>query len=115
MEVLGAWRSRYGRAAFVTMGVSDTPEAAAAYPYSDAERARIERMRREGFVGAPDQVGARLRELARAFGVPEMAIVTWTHDEGVRRRSYELLAAEFGMRAAGDRPEAAASPRPMAQ
>jgi len=30
MEVLGAWRSRYGRAAFVTMGVGDEAESTAA-------------------------------------------------------------------------------------
>lgn len=76
----------------------DTPEEAAAYPYSDAEKARIDKMRRDGFVGTPGQVAERLRSLAAQFGVEELAIVTWTHDESVRRRSYALIANEFGLR-----------------
>ncbi|MCW5770108.1 MAG: LLM class flavin-dependent oxidoreductase [Rhodospirillaceae bacterium] len=75
----------------------DTPEEAAAHPYTEAEQARLERMRRDGFVGTPPQVGARIRELAQRVGVQEIAVVTWTHDEEVRRRSYTLLAQEFAM------------------
>ena len=78
----------------------DTPEEAAAYPYSDAEKARMEKMRRDGFIGTPPQVAERLRSLAAQFGVEELAIVTWTHDENVRRRSYTLIASEFGLRGA---------------
>ena len=84
----------------------DPPEAAAAHPYTADERARIERMRREAFVGTSAQVAARIRELAARLDVQEIAIVTWTHDEAVRRRSYELLAREFAM--IGPRPASTA-------
>src|SRR5512139_3493609 len=41
-----------------------TPEEAADYPYSDAERAVVESLRRKALVGTPDQVAGRLRELS---------------------------------------------------
>ncbi len=48
-------------------------------------------------VGSKEEVATRIRALAKDLGVQEVAIVTWTHDETVRRRSYELLAQEFGL------------------
>ena len=69
-----------------------TPEFAAAYPYSPAELATIEALRRKSIVGTADVVGARLRELAARFDLDEIVVVTWTHDPAARRRSYELLA-----------------------
>ena len=74
-----------------------TPEEARAFTYTEAERARAERMRERAFIGTAEQVGARLRELAASLGVAELAVVTWSHDPGARRRSYELLAAEFDL------------------
>jgi luciferase family oxidoreductase group 1 len=76
-----------------------TPEEAAAFEVTEAERARVERMRERAFIGTAGQVGARLRELAAALQVGELAVVTWSHDPAARRRSYELLAAEFGLAA----------------
>jgi alkanesulfonate monooxygenase SsuD/methylene tetrahydromethanopterin reductase-like flavin-dependent oxidoreductase (luciferase family) len=75
----------------------ETPEEAMAYPFSEGEAARIEELRRKTFVGTAPEVAGRIRELAADVGVNEIAIVTWTWDEAVRRRSYELLAAEFGL------------------
>ena len=74
-----------------------TPEEAAAYPYTDAERAVVESLRRKAVVGTPDQVAERLRELAQRFALDEIVVVTWTHDPEPRRRSYELLAEAFGL------------------
>jgi len=45
----------------------------------------------------PALVAERIRALAAELEVQEIAVVTWTHDEAVRRRSYELLAREFGL------------------
>ena len=42
-------------------------------------------------------IGAKIRQLARDLDVQEMAVVTWTFDETVRLRSYDLLAQEFAM------------------
>src|SRR5919112_610385 len=41
------------------------PEEAAAFPYTSAQRASIESMRRKAFVGTGEQVAARLTELAQ--------------------------------------------------
>jgi luciferase family oxidoreductase group 1 len=73
------------------------PEEAAAYAYSDAQRAKIESMRRKAFVGTADQVKARLTELAQSLGLEELVVVTWTYDAVPRHRSYELLAKAFGL------------------
>lgn len=47
--------------------------------------------------GAPEQVTARLGEIARAYGVDELVIVTICHAFAARLRSYELLAEAFGI------------------
>ena len=72
-------------------------EVALAYLKEAGQEARIEQYRRREMVGTGPQVAARIGELAADVGVDEIAIVTWTHDEAVRRRSYELIAAEFGL------------------
>ncbi len=70
-----------------------SPEDAAAYPYSPAELAFIERMRARAIVGSGEQVAARLTELAQRLELDELVVVTWAFAPEVRRRSYELLAA----------------------
>ncbi len=65
--------------------------------YSESETARMEQLRQTAMVGTPDIVAERIRALATRLDIEEIAVVTWAHDEGVRRRSYELLAKEFGM------------------
>jgi luciferase family oxidoreductase group 1 len=80
------------------MGIREAlvpPEEAAKYPYTDAQRASIERMRARAYVGTAEQVAARLTALARGLELDELVIVTWTHDPAPRHRSYELLAAAF--------------------
>jgi len=74
-----------------------TPEFAASYPYTDAERATIEALRRKALVGTGDVVAARLRELAERLQLDELVVVSWTHDPAARHRSYELLAAACGL------------------
>jgi luciferase family oxidoreductase group 1 len=76
-----------------------TPEFAAAYPYTDAERATIEALRRNAMVGTGDVVAAQLRALAERLELDELVVVTWTHDAQPRRRSYELLAQAFALTA----------------
>ncbi len=80
------------------VGIRDAllpPDEAAAYPYTDAQRAAIEKMRSRAFVGTPDQVKARLTGLAGELGLDELVVVTWTHDPAPRHQSYELLAHAF--------------------
>jgi len=75
-----------------------SPEEAAAYPYSEPQRAIIESLRRKALVGTAEQVATRLTELARRLDLDELVIVTWTHESAPRHRSYELLAQAFGLK-----------------
>lgn len=72
-----------------------SPEEAAAYPYDDAERAIIQRLREKAIVGTAAQVAERLRALATKFALDEIVVNTWTYDPTARHRSYELIAAEI--------------------
>lgn len=72
-------------------------EEAEAYPYSEAERAHLDRIRQTAIVGAPEQVKAKLEALAERHGAAELAILTPCHDPEARRRSYRLLAEAFGL------------------
>ncbi len=85
------FRDRGQRQAF------DSPENALKHKLTAAETARAEQMRRDAFVGTASQVGSRIRTLAREQDIQEVAIVTWTYDESVRRHSYDLLAREFDL------------------
>jgi alkanesulfonate monooxygenase SsuD/methylene tetrahydromethanopterin reductase-like flavin-dependent oxidoreductase (luciferase family) len=82
-------------------GAIESPEAAAAHDYSDAERARIDQLRETHFVGTPEVVGKRLRALGRELKIDDLVVLTWAYDPAVSRRSYELLAQEFGLEARG--------------
>ena len=72
-------------------------EEAAAYAYSQGEMARLERIKARAFWGTAEAVGTRLRGLAAELGVEEVAVLSTCHDPVARRRSYSLLAAEFGL------------------
>jgi len=78
-------------------GPLERPGDAAAHSYTDKDAGILEELRRESFVGTGAGVAARIRATAEEEGADEVAIVTWAHDEAVRCRSYELLAAEFGL------------------
>jgi luciferase family oxidoreductase group 1 len=61
---------------------------------SDRER------RRRAVIGDPEQVRVGLQAVAREYGADELMVVTITYDHEARRRSYELIAEAFGLRAA---------------
>jgi len=77
-----------------------SPDEAAHYPYTTQERERIEALRKKAFVGDAEQVAKRLRGEAERLELDELVIVTWTFDPEARRRSYKLLAEQFGLSAA---------------
>jgi luciferase family oxidoreductase group 1 len=52
---------------------------------------------RRAIVGSPQTVRAGLEAVAEEYGTDELMILTITHDHEARRRSYELIAAEFGL------------------
>jgi luciferase family oxidoreductase group 1 len=76
-----------------------SPEEAEAFPYSAAERALIARNRARLFVGTKQSVRARLDPKISAAKADEVMVTTMIYDHNARRRSYELLAEAFGLRA----------------
>lgn len=76
-----------------------SPAQAAAYPYTDAERAVIGKVREKSVAGTAAEVAVQLRALAARLALEEIVINTWTFDPAARRHSYALLAAEFGLQA----------------
>jgi luciferase family oxidoreductase group 1 len=75
-----------------------SPQAAAAHPYTEADRSIIARLRERAIVGSAEQVASRISELATVFGLDEIVINTWTYDPAARRRSYELIAEAVARR-----------------
>ena len=78
-----------------------SPEEAAAYPYSPAERGLIARNRARLFVGSKATVLERLKPMIAATKADEIMVTTMIYDHAARRRSYELLAEAFELRADG--------------
>ncbi len=74
-----------------------TPEQAAAYPYSQAERNLIAAMQSAEVIGSADQVRAGLDELVDRFGVDELMITTRAHGAKARLRSFELIADAYAL------------------
>ena len=78
------------------LGPLESPDAAAKALAASYDPARVAQFRQDSFVGTGPEVVARIEELRTRVGVDEMAVVTWTHDEEVRRASYTELAKAAG-------------------
>ena len=74
-------------------GPIPSPEEAAAYPYSEADRAHIRRGREKVLVGGPEKVAAGLERFLDATRADELMITTPVHDFAAKRRIYVLLKA----------------------
>jgi luciferase family oxidoreductase group 1 len=90
------WRVDRNRGVF---GALRSPDDVVAQGFQPADAATLQAMRERAFVGSAAQVGAKLRALAADYGLTELVVNTWAHDPAVRRRSYALLAQEFGLAA----------------
>ena len=78
------------------------PDTALAWLAEERSRPRspnaIQRPRTRRMVtGAPAAVRAGIEEAAAEYGADEVLVVTITHSPEARRRSYELIADEFGL------------------
>ena len=69
-----------------------SPEEAAAYEYTDDERAFVESWTASHVVGSPATVRIGLRELQERTGADELMLTTNLYDHADRIRSYELVA-----------------------
>jgi luciferase family oxidoreductase group 1 len=52
---------------------------------------------RRALLGTPEKVAAQLREVVAEYGADEAIVVSITYEHEARRRSYELLAAAWGL------------------
>jgi luciferase family oxidoreductase group 1 len=69
-----------------------SPEAAAEYVFTPAEREIVRSWTAPLIVGDPDEARTKLEALAELTGVDELMITTMVHGPADRLRSYELLA-----------------------
>lgn len=72
-----------------------SPEEAAAYPYTEADRARMRKSRERLFVGTPQMVEARLMPLIETTQADEVMVTSAIYDHEARKRSYALIARHF--------------------
>jgi luciferase family oxidoreductase group 1 len=91
------WLAGSGALSFLRLragrpGQLPSPEEAAAYPYTDAERAFIRERQASQVIGAPDTVRRGLAGLLEATAADELMITTMTFDPADRLRSFDLLA-----------------------
>jgi luciferase family oxidoreductase group 1 len=75
----------------------ESPEEALAYAYAPVDRERIRESRARLFVGRPATVHSQLAPLIAATKADELMITSMIYDHAARRRSYELMAEEFGL------------------
>lgn len=92
------------------LGPLRPPASIAEEGFTDAERPTVQALRARAFVGSAPRVAQQLRELAASLDLEELVVNTWAHDPAVRRRSYALLAAEFGLEGAAGCAGAAGKP-----
>jgi luciferase family oxidoreductase group 1 len=69
-----------------------SPQEAAAYEYSPAEREFVDGWTASHVVGSSETVRAALIELQQQTGANELMLTTNVHDHGERLRSYRLVA-----------------------
>jgi luciferase family oxidoreductase group 1 len=92
-NALSILRLRSGRP-----GPLPSPEEAAAYPWSEGERAAVEEWAGLAIVGTPAQVATELRRRANAANADELIITTHIHDPAERQRSIQILAESWGLK-----------------
>ena len=92
------WLAGSGALSFLRLrsgrpGVVPTPEEAAAYPYSPAERAFVDDRLDAQVIGGPETVRRGLDALLAATQADELMVTTTVHSSAERLRSFERLAA----------------------
>jgi luciferase family oxidoreductase group 1 len=92
------WLAGSGALSFLRLraghpGPLPSPEEAAAYPYTDLERAFVEDRQATQIIGSPETVRRGLAELLKATAADELMLTTMVFDPVDRLRSFELVAA----------------------
>ncbi len=78
-------------------GPLQSPDAIAARGFAPEEWPTVDAMRRKSFVGSAAEVADKMRATAQALQLDHLVINTWAFDPAVRRKSYALIAREFGL------------------
>jgi luciferase family oxidoreductase group 1 len=78
-------------------GPLPSPEEAAAYPYTAADRALVDEVTATHVIGDPESVRAGLVELQERTGADELMLSTRMHSSTARIRSFELVADAWGI------------------
>jgi luciferase family oxidoreductase group 1 len=96
------WLAGPGALAFLRLrsghpGRYPTPEEAAEYTFTPAEREVIKAWTSSHIVGDPATVRAGLAELAERTGADELMVTTLTHGPAARLTSYRLVAEAAGL------------------
>jgi len=79
------------------LGPVVSPDEAAAYPYSDQERAIVAQATADHIIGDPDSVQRQLTALATRTDAHELMLSTRAHSFESRARSLTLVAGRWGM------------------
>jgi len=82
------------------LGPVVSPDEAAAYPYTDQERAIVAQATAQHVVGDPETVRQGLAALVARTGADELMVSTRAHSFDTRARSLTLVAERWGMVAA---------------
>jgi luciferase family oxidoreductase group 1 len=75
--------------------VLPTVEEALAYPLGDEGWRALREEPRPKFVGSPATLRDTLVPFVKECGVDELMVLTMTHDQAARKRSYEIVAELF--------------------
>jgi luciferase family oxidoreductase group 1 len=81
------------------VGLLPSPEEAASYDLSQAERTIINEAMASHVIGDPEAVRAGLEDLVTRTGADELMLSTRVHDFDARERSYALVAQRWGLAA----------------
>ena len=60
----------------------------------------LQSVKQRSITGTPEQVRGRLLQMGAEYGVDDFVILTITPDHEARKRSYQLLAEAFALKAA---------------
>ncbi len=79
------------------MGPLRPPSEVSLDALSPPETRHYESLRQSALAGDGDTVARMLSDLAKAFDIDEVVVLTWTHSQDARRQSYQTLARAAGL------------------
>jgi luciferase family oxidoreductase group 1 len=87
----------------------EVPPVEKALRYLETRSRRPGGSGRRAVIGSPATVRSGLEAVASEYGAEEVVVLTIAHSHAARRRSYELIASEFGLEAADQAPSPSSS------